>query len=60
MIAHACLMKITHETLSATGTVQEVNDTLRAARHARQLQDIQHAMDLYLQACPYNIFNYFL
>ncbi|XP_045768546.1 uncharacterized protein LOC123869610 [Maniola jurtina] len=50
MIAHACLMRLANETLHvATDNRQELSSTLRAARHARHLQDLPHAMDLYRQ-----------
>ncbi|XP_050347202.1 uncharacterized protein LOC126771385 [Nymphalis io] len=49
MIAHSCLMKITYETLNEIDGTQEINATLRAARQSRQLQDLPHAMELYLQ-----------
>ncbi|XP_047530444.1 uncharacterized protein LOC125066420 [Vanessa atalanta] len=49
MIAHSCLMKITYETLNEIDDTQEINPTLRAARQSRQLQDLPHAMELYLQ-----------
>nr|XP_034827077.1 uncharacterized protein LOC117984557 [Maniola hyperantus] len=50
MIAHACLMRLANEVLhAATDNRQRLDSTLRAARHARHLQDLPHAMDLYLQ-----------
>ncbi|XP_052739561.1 uncharacterized protein LOC112045151 [Bicyclus anynana] len=50
LIAHACLVRLSNETLqAATDNRQELNPTLRAARHARLLQDLPHAVDLYLQ-----------
>ncbi|KAI8422574.1 hypothetical protein MSG28_006368 [Choristoneura fumiferana] len=48
MMAHACLLKETCLTLIGSENLEQ-NPTLRAARHARQLQDTHHAMDLYLQ-----------
>lgn len=48
MIAHACLMRITTDTLTDVDS-EQANSTLRAARHARQLQDLPHAVQLYLQ-----------
>ena len=54
MIAHARLMRITSDTLTGTDIEQD-NSTLRAARHARQCQDLPHAVQLYLQVI-YSIF----
>lgn len=57
MMAHACLLKETCLTLIGTETLEQ-NPTLRAARHARQLQDIHHAMNLYLQVEMLTVLNY--
>ncbi|XP_039751359.1 uncharacterized protein LOC120627423 [Pararge aegeria] len=50
MIAHACLMRLANVALqTTTDNRQELSPTLRAARHARHIQDLPHAIDLYLQ-----------
>lgn len=49
MMAHACLMRIACVTLVGEDKTQNIDTTLRAARHARQMQDIIHATELYLQ-----------
>ncbi|KAJ2953998.1 hypothetical protein O0L34_g2211 [Tuta absoluta] len=49
LMAHVCLMQSTVETLSGKDDWQKVNPALRAARHARQVNDISHAVELYMQ-----------
>ncbi|XP_031762861.2 uncharacterized protein LOC113512552 [Galleria mellonella] len=49
MMAHACLMKTTCDVLVGIDNPHELDPVLRAARHARYLQDIPHATELYLQ-----------
>ncbi|CAK1540619.1 unnamed protein product [Leptosia nina] len=49
LMAHACLMRMTTDYLMNKGFQQEIDPTLRAARHARQLKDANHAADLYHQ-----------
>ncbi|KAJ8730692.1 hypothetical protein PYW08_002105 [Mythimna loreyi] len=50
MMSHACLMKSASNTLIRTDHLTvEVEPPLRAARHARQMQDITHAIDIYLR-----------
>ncbi|XP_037298124.1 uncharacterized protein LOC115453164 isoform X2 [Manduca sexta] len=49
MMAHACLMRTACDTLVGVENSQNVDPTLRAARHARQMQDTAHAVELYLQ-----------
>ncbi|CAH0702336.1 unnamed protein product [Spodoptera exigua] len=48
-MAHACLMRSASNILMKTNTWQDVEPAVRAARHARQTQDITHAVELYLQ-----------
>ncbi|XP_061729960.1 uncharacterized protein LOC133534732 [Cydia pomonella] len=52
MMAHSCLVREASKTL--LGSEPEQDQTLRAARHARQLQDIPHATELYLQLVTEN------
>ncbi|XP_047984453.1 uncharacterized protein LOC125224976 [Leguminivora glycinivorella] len=52
MMAHSCLVREASNTLLGSETEQE--HTLRAARHARQMQDVQHATELYLQLVTKN------
>ncbi|XP_038214607.1 uncharacterized protein LOC119834337 [Zerene cesonia] len=54
MMAHACLMRITNDFLVNNDYHQELESTLRAARHARQLKDTSHATKLYLQTVVKN------
>lgn len=49
MMSQACLMKNACVTLVGKDSRQDIDPTLRAARHARQMQDIFHATELYLQ-----------
>lgn len=50
MMSHACLMKSAAKTLLRNDhLVAEENPAVRAARHARQMQDINHAMEIYLR-----------
>nr|XP_032514887.1 uncharacterized protein LOC116768310 isoform X1 [Danaus plexippus plexippus] len=49
MIAHACLMRITNDALIDSDKKPPPYSVQKAARHARQLHDLSHAMDLYLQ-----------
>lgn len=48
-MSHACLMKIAVDTIVGPDDRFGTDITLRAARQARQLQDVPHATDLYLQ-----------
>ncbi|XP_060803748.1 uncharacterized protein LOC106132275 [Amyelois transitella] len=48
LMSHACLMRITCQMLVEVNTLT-IDPTLRAARHARQMQDVAHAKLLYLQ-----------
>ncbi|XP_063359142.1 uncharacterized protein LOC134648534 [Cydia amplana] len=52
MMAHSCLVREASKALVASESEQD--HTLRAARHARQLQDIPHAIELYLQLVTEN------
>ncbi|XP_047514055.1 uncharacterized protein LOC125055630 isoform X1 [Pieris napi] len=49
MMAHSCLMRMSSDYLINKDHRQELEPTLRAARNARQLKDIKHAANLYLQ-----------
>lgn len=49
MMAHACLVRMTNDYLNNKDYHQELDRTLKAARHARQLKDMKHAANLYLQ-----------
>ncbi|XP_050561717.1 uncharacterized protein LOC118265098 [Spodoptera frugiperda] len=49
MMAHACLMRSAAAMLIPGNTWHDIDPVLRAARHARQMQDYTHAMELYLQ-----------
>lgn len=49
MIAHACLLKSAFKFLNGEEKPEEREKTIKAARHARQLQDLPHAIDLYAQ-----------
>ncbi|KAJ8721405.1 hypothetical protein PYW07_002180 [Mythimna separata] len=50
MMSHACLMKSASNTLIRTDHLTvEVEPAIRAARQARQMQDIGHAIDIYLR-----------
>ncbi|RVE54740.1 hypothetical protein evm_000507 [Chilo suppressalis] len=49
MMSHACLTRIACHTLLGTNNQPDIDPTLRAARHARQIQDVSHATELYLQ-----------
>ena len=49
-MAHACLMKSASNTLLRNEQlVPEDEPALRAARHARQMQDTSHSMEIYLR-----------
>ncbi|XP_063381422.1 uncharacterized protein LOC134667616 [Cydia fagiglandana] len=52
MMAHSCLLREASKAL--LGSEPEQDHTLRAARHARHLQDIPHATELYLQLVTEN------
>ncbi|CAH0581408.1 unnamed protein product [Chrysodeixis includens] len=49
MMAHACLMRSAYDTLIESDDLNAMEPELRAARHARQMQDTHHAMELYMQ-----------
>lgn len=49
MMEHACLMRTANDALVGVENQHEIDPVLRAARHARQLKDIHHAVDLFLQ-----------
>ncbi|XP_063823035.1 uncharacterized protein LOC135072958 [Ostrinia nubilalis] len=49
MMSHACLTRIACSTLVGNIHRQDIDPTLKAARHARQMQDTSHALELYLQ-----------
>ncbi|KAJ0175446.1 hypothetical protein K1T71_008605 [Dendrolimus kikuchii] len=49
MMSHVCLMRETCVSLTGADDRQTLDPILRAARHARHMQDTNHAMDLYLQ-----------
>ncbi|XP_045528878.1 uncharacterized protein LOC123717105 isoform X3 [Pieris brassicae] len=49
MMAHSCLMRMSSDYLLNKDHHQALDPTLRAARNARQLKDIKHAANLYLQ-----------
>uniref|UniRef100_A0A2A4K0M7 Uncharacterized protein n=1 Tax=Heliothis virescens TaxID=7102 RepID=A0A2A4K0M7_HELVI len=49
MMAQACLMKSACGMLLGPAYGQEVDTAVKAARHARQMQDTVHSMELYLK-----------
>lgn len=48
-MAHMALTNSAIEAIVPTDVWYETDPSLRAARHARHLQDIPHAIELYLQ-----------
>nr|XP_049696580.1 uncharacterized protein LOC110370667 [Helicoverpa armigera] len=49
MMAQACLMKSACAVLLGPDKNREVDPAVRAARHARQMQDINHALELFFK-----------
>ncbi|XP_022814460.1 uncharacterized protein LOC111348181 [Spodoptera litura] len=49
MMAHACLMRSAAAMLIKSNIWNDIDPGLRAARHARLVQDTTHAVELYLQ-----------
>ncbi|XP_062527388.1 uncharacterized protein LOC101745389 isoform X2 [Bombyx mori] len=50
MMAHVALLRVACDTLVGVENRLELESTLRAARQARQMQDPEHAITLFLQA----------
>lgn len=53
MMAHVALLRVACDTLVGVENRLELESTLRAARQARQMQDPEHAITLFLQACSF-------